>query len=114
MLLAHAAPGVSCRYFPGPYDAYMEAKATAALTAGRQIAALDKQKAHIQASIAAAEKQARQVGARVWSVHEKGRKRLTGCTGTSQLKGAGVSFFMELSFRILAGNNGIDCHLWGG
>lgn len=50
-----------CRYFPGPYDAYMEAKAAAALTAGRQAAALDKQKAHMQASIAAAEKQARQV-----------------------------------------------------
>lgn len=49
------------RYFPGPYDAYIEAKTTAALTAGRQLAALDKQKAHIQASIAAAEKQARQV-----------------------------------------------------
>jgi ATPase subunit of ABC transporter with duplicated ATPase domains len=51
-----------CRYFPGPYDDYQEAKATAALTASRQIAALDKQKAHMQASIAAAEKQARQVG----------------------------------------------------
>lgn len=60
------------RYFPGPYDSYMEAKAAAALTAGRQAAALDKQKAHMQASIAAAEKQARQVGCQ-------------GCTGQAAL-----------------------------
>jgi hypothetical protein len=51
----------------------MDAKAAAALTAGRQAAALDKQKAHMQASIAAAEKQARQVWAvtvhcPVWAV----------------------------------------------
>jgi ATPase subunit of ABC transporter with duplicated ATPase domains len=50
-----------CRYFPGPYDAYVEAKAAAALAGSRQAAALDKQRKHMEASIAAAEKQARQV-----------------------------------------------------
>jgi hypothetical protein len=49
------------RYFPGPYDAYVEAKAAAALAGSRQAAALDKQRKHMEASIAAAEKQARQV-----------------------------------------------------
>lgn len=50
------------RYFPGPYDEYVEAKALAALASSRQAAALDKQRKHIEASISSAEKQARQVG----------------------------------------------------
>lgn len=49
------------RYFAGPYDEYVEAKAAAALSSSRQAAALDKQKKHMEASIQAAEKQARQV-----------------------------------------------------
>ncbi|WIA34151.1 hypothetical protein OEZ86_012513 [Tetradesmus obliquus] len=50
------------RYFPGPYDEYVEAKALAALASSRQAAALDKQRKHIEASISSAEKQARQAG----------------------------------------------------
>lgn len=52
---------VICRYFAGPYDAYVEAKALAAVSNTRQAAALDKQRKHMEASIQAAERQARQV-----------------------------------------------------
>lgn len=62
------------RYFPGPYDAYIEAKAAAAVASSRQAAALDKQKAALQASITAAEKQARQV-----SVLELLRRQTESC-----------------------------------
>eukprot|EP00775_Hariotina_reticulata_P010042 gene10042-10198_t len=50
------------RYFAGPYDAYVAAKAAAGLSSVRQAAALDKQRRHMEASIQAAEKQARQAG----------------------------------------------------
>lgn len=50
-----------CRYFPGPYDAYTEAKAATALASSRQAAALEKQRKHIESSIQTAERQARQV-----------------------------------------------------
>ncbi|KAF8066225.1 abcF4 [Scenedesmus sp. PABB004] len=50
------------RYFSGPYDAYVEAKAAAAVAAGRQASALERQRRHLQDSIAAAERQARQSG----------------------------------------------------
>jgi hypothetical protein len=50
------------RYFGGTFDAYVEAKAAASVSAARKAAALDKQKAHVLSSIAASEKVCAQAG----------------------------------------------------
>jgi len=50
------------RYFPGPYDAFVEAQSAAVTSVTRKLEALQKQKKHIEASIAAAEKAARSAG----------------------------------------------------
>lgn len=62
-LHVRAAVTAARSYFAGPFDAYAEAKAAAALCSSRQQSALDKQRKHIEASIQAAERQARQVRA---------------------------------------------------
>jgi ATPase subunit of ABC transporter with duplicated ATPase domains len=49
-------------YFPGPYDAFVAARRDAVRDAARSSAALEKQRKHAQASIAAGEKAAREKG----------------------------------------------------
>jgi ATP-binding cassette subfamily F protein 3 len=50
------------RYFPGPYDAFVAAQSAAVTSVTRKVEALQKQKKHMEASIAAAEKAARSAG----------------------------------------------------
>ncbi|KAG2490916.1 hypothetical protein HYH03_010829 [Edaphochlamys debaryana] len=53
-----------CRleYFPGTYDAYVQARAEAAIHKERQVAGTERQRAHLEGTIARAEKAAREAG----------------------------------------------------
>ncbi|GIL64084.1 hypothetical protein Vafri_18060 [Volvox africanus] len=52
----------SLQYFPGTYDAYIQARAEASLHKERQVAGQERQKSHLMDTISRAEKAAREAG----------------------------------------------------